>query len=103
MELAAVVAAVRALPSWARSLSGFVNGTHLRIGGPGAENFSGYSTRIVNWGVSYARANFAVKVNVTNSNGPRNATVAANATTPAGTYTPGSRLGRWSADHSSTV
>jgi iron complex outermembrane receptor protein len=76
-----------ALPSWSRSLGWFVNGTHLRLGGAGAESLSGYSTRIINWGVSYARGNFALKVNATYSNGPRNATVAASATTPAGTYT----------------
>ncbi|MBI4623400.1 MAG: TonB-dependent receptor [Verrucomicrobia bacterium] len=75
-----------ALPGWARSFGLFLNGTHLRIGGPGAANFSGYSTRIINWGVGYARGNFSVKVNATYSNGPRNAVVAANATTPAGTY-----------------
>lgn len=74
------------LPGWARSLGFFVNGTHLRIGGPGKEQFSGYSTRIINWGVAYARGNFAIKANATYSNGPRNAVVAANATTPAGTY-----------------
>lgn len=74
------------LPVWARSFSLFLNGTHLRIGGPGGQNFSGYSTRIINWGAAWARGNFAVKVNATYSNGPRNAVVAANATTPAGTY-----------------
>ncbi len=74
------------LPSWARSLGFFVNGTHLRISGPGLSSFSGYSTRIINWGASFARGNFAVKVNVTSSNGPRNAVVAANSATPAGTY-----------------
>ena len=75
------------LPTWARSLGVFANATHLRLSGAGADNFAGYSTRIFNWGVSFARSNFAIKVNVTNSNGPRNAVVAANATTPAGTYT----------------
>jgi TonB-dependent receptor len=75
------------LPAWGRSFSFFLNGTHLRLGGPGADNFSGYSTRIINWGVAWARGNFAVKVNATYSNGPRNAVVEANATTPAGTYT----------------
>ena len=74
------------LPAWARSFGVFVNGTHLRLGGPGADNFAGYSTRIINWGVAFTRANLALKVNVTSSNGPRNAVVAANATTPAGTY-----------------
>ena len=75
------------LPAWARSFGVFVNGTHLRLGGPGADNFAGYSTRIINWGVAFTRANLALKANVTSSNGPRNAVVAANATTPAGTYT----------------
>ena len=75
------------LPVWARSVSLFLNGTHLRIGGPGGDNFSGYSTRIINCGAAYARGNFAVKFSATYSNGPRNAVVAANATTPAGTYT----------------
>ncbi|MEY4938710.1 MAG: hypothetical protein RIQ93_445 [Verrucomicrobiota bacterium] len=75
-----------ALPGWARSLGFFVNGTHLRIGGPGAADFTGYSTRIINYGAAFARGNFAVKLNATYSNGPRAATVAANATTPADTY-----------------
>jgi TonB-dependent receptor len=75
------------LPAWVRSFSLFVNGTHLRIGGPGAENFSGYSTRIINWGAAYARGNFAIKLNTTYSNGPRTSVVAANATTPAGSFT----------------
>jgi hypothetical protein len=75
-----------ALPAWSRSIGFFVNGTHLRIGGPGAENFSGYSTRIINYGMAYARGNFALKVNATYSNGPRNAVVAGTSTTPAGTY-----------------
>ncbi|MBL9210013.1 MAG: TonB-dependent receptor [Opitutaceae bacterium] len=75
------------LPPWVRSFSLFLNGTHLRISGPGAQSFSGYSTRIINWGAAYARGNFAIKLNTTYSNGPRTAVVAANATTPAGTYT----------------
>jgi TonB-dependent receptor len=75
------------LPPWVRSFSLFINGTHLRIGGPGADNFSGYSTRVINWGAAYARGNFAIKLNTTYSNGPRTSLVAANATTPAGTFT----------------
>lgn len=75
------------LPAWARSLGLFLNGTHLRLSGPGANEFSGYSTRIINWGVAYTRGNFALKANATYSNGPRNAEVAANSTTPVGTYT----------------
>ncbi len=75
-----------ALPNWMRSFGFFVNGTHLRVGGPGGDNFSGYSTRILNAGATYARARFSAKINVTRSNGPRNASVAGSATTPAGTY-----------------
>lgn len=77
---------VAALPNWARSFGFFINGTHLRIGGPGAPDFLGYSTRIINWGASYVRRNFAVKLNASYSNGPRTALVAASAVAPAGTY-----------------
>jgi len=71
------------LPAWARSLGASINGTHLRLTGPGANEFSGYSTRTINWSVTYAKGNFAIKANATYSNGPRNAIVAANATTPS--------------------
>jgi TonB-dependent receptor len=74
-------------PSWARSLGFFVNATHLRLSGPGADNFTGYSTRVFNYGVAFTRANFALKVNATNSNGPLTAYVATSSTSPAGTYT----------------
>ncbi len=74
------------LPSWMQSFGFFANSTFLRIGGPGANNFTGYSTRVYNGGINYLRRNFALKINVTSSNGPRQAVVAANATTPAGTY-----------------
>jgi TonB-dependent receptor len=78
---------MRGLPGWARAVGFFVNGTHLRLGGAGANDFTGYSTRIINYGISYARSNFALKLNATSSNGPRTALVAASATTPAGTFT----------------
>lgn len=74
------------LPPWARSFGLFANATYLRLSGPGADNFSGYSTRTINHGVAYTRGNFALKLNATYANGPRNAVVAASATTPAGTY-----------------
>jgi iron complex outermembrane receptor protein len=74
------------LPAWARSLSATINGTHLRLTGPGANEFAGYSTRVINWSLGYTRGNFAIRANASYTNGPRNAIVAANATTPAGTY-----------------
>lgn len=69
------------MPQWIRSIGLSINGTHLRLGGPGVANFAGYSTRIINWGFSYTRSNFAFKLNATASNGPRNASSA------DGTYT----------------
>jgi hypothetical protein len=77
----------KTLPGFARSIGFFLNATHLRLSGPGAENFTGYSTRTFNYGVTYTRANFALKLNATNSNGPLTAYVAASSTSPAGTYT----------------
>jgi TonB-dependent receptor len=74
------------LPGWVRALGASINGTHLRLTGSGANEFSGYSTRVINWGLAYTRGNFALKANATYTNGPRNAIVAANATTPTGTY-----------------
>ena len=75
------------LPGLVRSLGLFVNATHLRLGGPGAPNFTGYSTRVLNYGVSFTRPNFALKLNATDSNGPITAFLAPSSTSPAGSYT----------------
>lgn len=52
------------LPKWARSFQVWINGTHLRVSGSGADEFSGYSPRVLNWGGSYAGSKFLVRYNV---------------------------------------
>jgi len=52
------------LPKWSRGVQLWVNATHLRIGGAGADEFSGYSPRMINRGASYAGAKFLVRYNV---------------------------------------
>jgi TonB-dependent receptor len=75
-----------ALPKWSRGLQVWVNGTHLRIGGAGADEFSGYSPRILNWGASYASAKFLLRYNVSRVGRQRASLNAVSATVPAGTY-----------------
>ena len=75
-----------ALPKWSRGLQVWVNGTHLRIGGSGADEFSGYSPRILNWGTSYASAKFLLRYNVSRIGRQRASLNAVSATVPAGTY-----------------
>ena len=75
-----------ALPKWARGLQFWVNGTHLAVAGAGAENFSGYSPRILNWGASYASARFLLRYNVSRIGLQRANLAAVSATVPAGTY-----------------
>jgi len=55
---------LRILPVWGRGLSVFVNGTHLKLKGPNADDFEGFSRQNINWGVSFVRSKFQAKVNV---------------------------------------
>ena len=86
MELAPIAQAVRALPKWTRGVQVWVNGTHLRLSGPGQDDFSGYSPRILNWGASYTTAKFLLRYNVSRIGRQRASLDAVSATTPAGTY-----------------
>jgi hypothetical protein len=74
------------LPKWTRGIQVWLNGTHLRISGDGADEFSGYSPRILNWGASFASARFLVRYNVSRISRQRAALTNVSATVPAGTY-----------------
>lgn len=74
------------LPVWVRGLQVWVNATHLRISGSGADEFSGYSPRVLNWGASYASAKFLLRYNVSRVGRQRSSLTAVSATVPAGTY-----------------
>ncbi len=75
-----------ALPKWTRGVQLWVNGTHLSIGGSGADEFSGYSPRIINWGASFATAKFLLKYNVSQIGRQRASLDLVGATVPPGTY-----------------
>ncbi|MBM3852435.1 MAG: hypothetical protein FJ399_04685 [Verrucomicrobia bacterium] len=77
---------ITVLPAWTRGIQLWVNGTHLKIGGSGAANFSGYSPRILNWGASYASAKFLLRYNVSRIGRQRANLTSVSATVPAGTY-----------------
>jgi iron complex outermembrane recepter protein len=74
------------LPLWLRGLQGYVNGTHLRLSGPGVSNFAGYTPKTINFGITYALPRFIARVNVNYAGYSRGANLAASATTPAGSY-----------------
>lgn len=74
------------LPGWARGFYVFINGTHISLSGPNADDFTSFSPKNINWGVSYARAKFMAKMNVAQSGKVRNGVIAPSATIPVGAY-----------------
>jgi TonB-dependent receptor len=50
------------LPSWARGVQVFANGSAQRATGQAADNFAGYLPRTANWGVSLTRPRFALRL-----------------------------------------
>ncbi len=74
------------VPEWARGLSVFANTTRLNVTGDGRDSFLPFRPRLFNYGVSYTHRKALVRVNVAQQGAQRTALVAANATTPAGTY-----------------
>lgn len=75
-----------ALPKWMRGVQLWVNATHLRISGTGADEFSGYAPTVLNWGASYAGPRFLIRYNVSRIARQRAAINAVSASVPAGTY-----------------
>ncbi len=73
------------VPKWAKGLQLFVNGTHIKKGGPGADNFYFVAPRLINWGVSYVNPKLLLKMNVSQRKEGARAAVAPSATVPAGT------------------
>lgn len=55
--------ALTMLPSWARGLSVFANGTALHLEGASTADFSGFIRRTCNWGVSLSRPRYTLKLN----------------------------------------
>ena len=52
------------LPSWLRLVQAWVNYTHLRVGGPNAADFVGFSPDSLSAGLNYIRPRFSVRLTV---------------------------------------
>lgn len=74
------------LPNGARGVGVFFNGTEMQLNGATTADFSGFTDRTINWGVSLDRPRLSTKLNW-NYTGPRRQTAVAGANVPAGTYT----------------
>lgn len=77
------------MPAWARGISVFANGTHLKVTGANADDFVSFAPRQFNYGVGYANRRFLAKFNVAfDRAGMRTSGLLAadNATQTAGSY-----------------
>jgi iron complex outermembrane receptor protein len=84
------------LPAWGRGLQLFGNLTGIALSGANAADFSEFSPRNLNWGITYARPRFLVKFNVAQTKWVRRSSVNASASVPADSYqyrAPQTRLG----------
>ncbi len=74
------------LPGWARGAQVFGNLTSMRLGGANADDFSGYTSKTGNWGLSFTRPRFGARVAVNYTGLRRMATAAASASVRPGSY-----------------
>jgi TonB-dependent receptor len=72
---------------WLRGFQVYTNVTLMDLGGPNAEDLTGFSPRTVQWGVSYTRPKFSARVNVNQNKWRRAAPATASATVRPGSYT----------------
>ena len=74
------------LPHWARGLQAYVNATKLNLSGTRTADFSGYNPKSVAGGINLVRGRFVIKGTLSYLGDVNTGAVAANATTPPGTY-----------------
>lgn len=74
------------LAPWARGAQVFLNLTTMDLSGANAGDFTRFCPRIVNWGVSYVRPKYNLRLAVMNKKWERIGPVAASATIRAGSY-----------------
>lgn len=80
------------LPHWARGVQVFGNLTTLRLEGSNQADFSSFIPRTANWGVTFARPKYTLKVNYNFTSG-RPPTLLSGTGVPPGTYSyPGSSI-----------
>jgi len=68
-----------------RGVGGFFNGTEMQLAGSATADFSGFTDRTINWGVSYTRPRFSGKLNWNYTGRRRNGPVTG-ALVPPGVY-----------------
>ncbi|MEI6464076.1 MAG: hypothetical protein WCQ89_05100 [Verrucomicrobiota bacterium] len=64
----------------------FINYTRSTLGGTTTADFTGFNPQTLSWGVNFVRPRYNVKFSSTEGKETKRAAVAANATTPAGSY-----------------
>ena len=74
------------LPGWGKSLQAHFNYTELRLKGANTADFTGYTPRTLNWGVTFSRPKYSVRFNVNQKSRIRSALQAPSAAIPANTY-----------------
>ena len=79
------------LPSWARGVQIFANGSALRTQGDAAANFAGFIPRTGNWGVSLTRPAYTLRTRWNYQGRQRRALVATGRSLEASTYNWGSQ------------
>ena len=74
------------LPYWGKNFQVYGNVTALDLRGPNSADFSNYVPKIINWGVSFARAKFSARLNWNQRGQTRLALQAVSVSVPASTY-----------------
>jgi TonB-dependent receptor len=75
------------LPNWARGVQVFANASAQHMTGDDSGNFAGYIPRTYNWGVSFTRPRYNVRMNWNYAGRARGAAIAAGRSIEPGTYT----------------
>ena len=75
------------LPSWARGLQLYANGSAQRLLGPASANFPGFVPRTANWGFSLTREKYSLRANWNYRGAQRRAAIAAGSSIEPGTFT----------------
>jgi len=74
------------LPSWARGVQIFANGTYNDLDGNQDADFNNFATRTANWGISLNRPRYSVKLNWNGNDDIRVNRIAPSAAFPEDTY-----------------
>lgn len=74
------------LPSWARGVQIFANGSVQRLLGPAASNFPGFIPRTASWGLSLNRPKYTVRANWNYRSAQRRNAIAAGPSIEPGTF-----------------